>query len=139
MPKRLFDQLRDRLWGQDITFLADDAIIRSVGSFFGRDFSTVRFRRGGILPHIVPFPYSAVVFGTSINIRQGSESLLSSPRVMAEELFHVVQWARMGPIRISAAYLFYHLTRGYAGNPIEREAKERADVFCAALEGRSRR
>ncbi len=139
MPKRPFDRLRDRLWGEDITSLADEAIVRSVGSFFGRDFSAVRFRRGGILPYIVPFPYSAVVFGNSINIRRGSESLLTDPHVMAEELFHVIQWRRMGPMRISIAYLFYHLTRGYAGNPIEREAKERADVFCASPGSPSRR
>ncbi len=135
---RLIDRFRDRVWGQDITPLADTTIIRSVAAFFGRDFSTVRFRRGGILPHVVPFPYSAVVFGDCVNIRRGSEAVLSDPHVMAEELFHVIQWRTMGWLRISVAYLFFHVTRGYGGNPIEREAKGRADDYCAALEARTR-
>jgi hypothetical protein len=130
--------MRARLWGEDITSLAAGRLIDSAGAFFGHDFSRVRFRRGGILPYVVPFPYSAVVFGATVNVRRGYESILSDPHVMAEELFHVIQWSRMGPIRISISYLYYHLTRGYAGNPIEREAKRRADAFCAALESRSR-
>jgi hypothetical protein len=137
VPKGLFDRVRDRLWGEDITSLADGTIIRSIGAFFGRDFSAVCFRRGGILPYIVPYPYSAVVFGNTVNIRRGLESVLFDPHVMAEELFHVIQWQRMGRIRIAFAYLFYHLTRGYAGNPIERQAKERADAYCASLNARS--
>jgi hypothetical protein len=97
----LLTRVTNRLWGVDISSLADRALIDSVGAFFGYDFSRVRFRRGGILPHVVPFPYSAVVFGTTVNVRRGLESILADPHVMAEELFHVIQWSRMGPVRVS--------------------------------------
>jgi len=139
VPARFFSRVKERLWGEDITSLADTALIDSIGVFFGRDFSAVRFRRGGILPCVVPFPYSAVVFFKTVNIRKGYESVLRDPRVMAEELFHVSQWARMGPIRISFSYVFNHLRRGYEGNPIENEAKERADAFCASLKSATQR
>lgn len=131
MPgRRLLTRIGKRLWGADISPHADKALVGSIGAFFGWDFSAVRFRRGGILPYVVPFPYSAVVFGNTVNIRRGFESVLRDPRVMAEELFHVIQWARMGPVRMAIAYPFYHLVRGYAGNPIEREAKQKADAYC---------
>jgi hypothetical protein len=130
MHGRFLARIGERLWGADISPLADQRLIGSIGAFFGWDFSAVRFRRGGILPYVVPFPYSAVVFGNTVNIRRGYEPVLRDPRVMAEELFHVIQWARMGPVRMAAAYPFYHLIRGYAGNPIEREAKQRAEAFC---------
>ena len=138
MPARFFPWIKERLWGEDISSLADTALIDSIGVFFGRDFSTVRFRRGGILPYIVPFPYSAVVFFKTVNIRRGYESVLRDPHVMAEELFHVIQWARMGPIRISFSYVYNHLTRGYGRNPIENEAKKRADAFCASVKSATR-
>jgi hypothetical protein len=139
MPGRLLTRIVNRLWGADISPLADRRLIGSIGAFFGRDFSAVRFRRGGILPFVVPFPYSAVVFGNTVNIRRGYEPVLRDPRVMAEELFHVIQWARMGPVRMAAAYPLYHLVRGYSGNPIESEAKERADAFCANRANRANR
>jgi hypothetical protein len=138
VPNRLSIRIRDRLWGTDISSVAGEALIRSIGGFFGRDFSAVRFYRGGVLPYIIPFPYSAVVFGNSVNIRRGAELVLSDPHIMAEELYHVIQWRRMGPIRMSVSYAWNHLRRGYAGNPIERQAKERADVYCAFLETGSR-
>ncbi len=125
--------LKNRLRGRDISFLKDDGLIRSVGTFFGEDFSDVRFCTGGILPFVVPFPYSAVVIGETINIRKGCEYVLSDPHIMAEELFHVVQWRSLGWTRLPPLYLFYHLTRGYRANPIEREAKRRADSFTALL------
>ncbi len=123
MPGRLLTRIGERLWGADISPLADNALVGSIGAFFGWDFSAVRFRRGGILPYVVPFPYSAVVFGNTVNIRRGYEPVLHDPRVMAEELFHVIQWARMGPVRMAIAYPFYHLVGGYAGNPIERRGQ----------------
>jgi hypothetical protein len=132
VAKGLLTRIVNRLWGTDITALADHALIGFIGAFYTWDFSAVRFRRGGILPYVVPFPYSAVVIGNTVNIRRGAEPVLRDPHVMAEELFHVVQWGRMGLIRISAAYLFYHAIRGYAGNPIERQAKQKADAFCAS-------
>lgn len=121
--------LRDRLRGRDISSVKDEELIGCVGAFFGEDFSGVRFYTGGVLPYLVPFPYSAVVFGNMINIRRGYERVLGDRHVMAEELFHVIQWRRMGRVRMSVFYLFYHLTRGYAANPIECEAKRRADEF----------
>jgi hypothetical protein len=130
-------RIGERLWGADISPLADQRLIGSIGAFFGWEFSAVRFRRGGILPYVVPFPYSAVVFGNTVNVRRGAEPVLRDPRVMAEELFHVIQWARMGPVRMAAAYPFYHLVRGYAGNPIEREAKQRADAYCTNCANRA--
>ncbi len=139
MPNGFFTRVRDRLWGTDIPSPGNEALIGSIGAFFGYDFSAVRFCRGGVLPYIVPFHYSAVVFGNSVNIRRGFESVLSDPHIMAEELYHVIQWRRMGPIRMSALYVWHHLRWGYAGNPLERQAKERADALCAFLEARSRR
>jgi hypothetical protein len=124
-------RLMDRLRGRDISSLADDRLIEEIGRFFGEDFSRVYFTLGGILPHVVPFHYSAIVFGDMVNIRRGAEKVLSDPCVMAEELFHVIQWRRMGLVRIAVRYLYYHVTRGYAGNPIEREAKAQADRFVA--------
>jgi hypothetical protein len=124
-------RLMDRLRGRDISSLADDRLIESIGRFFREDFSGVRFTSGGILPHVVPFHYSAIVFGNTVNIRRGAERVLSDPRVMAEELFHVIQWKRTGPLRMAVRYLYYHVTRGYAGNPIEREAKGQAARFVA--------
>jgi hypothetical protein len=125
--------LINRLQGRDISFLKDEELIRSVGVFFGEDFSDVRFCTGGVLPFVVPFPYSAVVIHETINIREGYEHVLSDPHVMAEELFHVIQWRSLGWTRLPPLYLFYHLTQGYRTNPIEREAKRRADAFIAHL------
>jgi len=122
----------------EITPAGNGALIGSIGAFFGHDLSAVRFRRGGILPYVVPFPYSAVVFGNTVNIRRGFESVLSDPLVMAEEMFHVIQWRRMGPIRMSVLYVWQHLRRGYAGNLIERQAKQQADAFCASIRAESR-
>lgn len=139
MPGGLCAGIVDRLWGADISSLADHTLIGAIGRFFGRDFAAVRFRRGGILPYVVPFPYSAVVFGSTVNIRRGFEPVLRDPRVMAEELFHVIQWASLGPIRMAAAYLFYHVIHGYAGNPLERQAKQHACEFCASLKEKPRR
>jgi len=138
VPNGFFIWIRDRLWGADITATGNGALIRSIGAFFGSDLSAVRFRRGGILPYVVPFPYSAVVFCNTVNIRRGFESVLSDPRIMAEEMFHVIQWRRMGPIRMSVLYVWYHLRRGYAGNLIERQAKQQADAFCASIRVESR-
>ncbi|MBN2224228.1 MAG: hypothetical protein JW765_06095 [Deltaproteobacteria bacterium] len=131
--------MRDRLWGAGIPSVGNEALIRSIGAFFGSDLSAVRFRRDGILPYIVPFHYSAVVIGNNVNIRRGAELVLTNPRIMAEEMFHVVQWRQMGPIRMSITYVWHHLRRGYAGNPIERQAKQQADAFCAFLKAESRR
>jgi hypothetical protein len=132
MPGGLIRRIGDRLWGTDIPEPGNGALLASIGAFFGENLTPVRFRRGGILPHVVPFPYSAVVIGNSVNIRRGCESVLTDPRVMAEEMFHVIQWARMGPIRMSLCYVWHHVRRGYGGNPIEVEAKQQADAFCAS-------
>jgi hypothetical protein len=139
MPGRTFARIIELFWGADISTRADHALVRSLGTFFGHDFSAVRFRRGGVLPRVVPFPYSAVVFFSTVNVRRGYESVLRDPHVMAEELFHVIQWARMGALRMSISYIWNHLRHGYADNPIEREAKQRADAFCAFLNAGPRR
>jgi hypothetical protein len=139
VPNGFFIRIQDRLWGAGIPSADNEALIRSIGAFFGFDLSSVCFRRGGILPYIVPFHYSAVVIGNNINIRRGAELVLTDPRIMAEEMFHVIQWNQMGPIRMSIAYIWHHLRRGYAGNPIERQAKQQADAFCAFLDAESRR
>lgn len=130
MPGRRFARIVEFAWGADISSLADPELVGSIGAYFGHDVSAVRFRRGGILPWVVPFPYSAVVFGKTVNIRRGYEAVLRDPRVMAEELFHVIQWARLGRARMAISYVCGHLRHGYAGNPIEREAKQRAIAYC---------
>ena len=117
------------VWGVDITNDSHPELMEKLGRYFGEDFSCVTFRRGGILPHIVPFPYAAIVFGETINIRKGAEFVLGSPRVMAEECYHVLQWRRLGRIRMTVKYLFFAVTRGYEKNPLEVEAKEQASGF----------
>ena len=128
------EKLIDWVWGTDITEDSHPELMNKLGRYFGEDFSSVRFRRGGILPHVIPFPYSAIVFGETVNIRQGSEFVLGSPRVMAEECFHVLQWRRLGSIKMAAKYLFFAVTRGYDRNPLEVEAKEQASSFLKNTE-----
>ena len=132
-----FEKLIDWVWGTDITEDSHPELMNKLGRYFGEDFSSVRFRRGGILPHVIPFPYSAIVFGETVNIRQGSEFVLGSPRVMAEECFHVLQWRRLGSIKMAAKYLFFAVTRGYEKNPLEVEAKKQASAFLKNTEEHS--
>ncbi len=132
MVNRLSNRIAALLWGTHISKPDNGALIASIGAFFGEDLAPVRFRRGGMLPYIVPFPYSAVVIGNNVNIRRGCESVLTNPHIMAEEMFHVIQWKRTGPVRMSLCYVWHHVRRGYAGNPIEKEAKRQADLFCAS-------
>lgn len=129
MPLRL----KERLWGIDIAPLANRELIASVGEYFDEDFSRVKFRRGGILPYIVPFNYSAIVIGETINIKSGSEFLLDSPLVMAEELYHVIQWRRLGWTRMPFIYIASHLKNGYNKNLIEIEAKSKAREFVQSV------
>jgi len=130
----VFEKLIEWAWGTDITDDSHPELMRKLGRYFGEDFSSVTFRRGGILPHVVPFPYAAIVFGETVNIRQGAEFVLSSPRVMAEECYHVLQWRRLGSIRMVAKYLFFAVTRGYDNNPLEVEAKQQASGFLRETE-----
>lgn len=128
----------ERLWGVDITPAANRELVASIGEYFGEDFSKVRFRRGGILPYVVPFNYSAIVFGETVNVREGSEFLLDSPVVMAEELYHVVQWRRLGWARMPFVYIAGHLKSGYDGNRIEVEAKARAREYAESVRAKQR-
>ncbi|MBN1573083.1 MAG: hypothetical protein JW984_07805 [Deltaproteobacteria bacterium] len=131
-------RLREKLWGADITPIANRELISSIGDYFGHDFSKVRFRRGGILPYVVPFNYSAIVIGETVNVREGSEFLLDSPLVMAEELYHVIQWRRLGWGRMPFIYIASHLKNGYDGNRIEVEAKARAREFAKIVKSKQR-
>lgn len=137
MRDMAFQRFIDWVWGTDITDDSHPKLMEKLGRHFGEDFSTVTFRRGGILPHVVPFPYAAIVFGETVNIRRGAEFVLGSPRVMAEECYHVLQWRRLGSIRMAVKYLFFAVTRGYDNNPLEVEAKEQASVFLRETEERT--
>lgn len=128
----------ERLWGVDITPAADRELIAAVGEYFSHDFSKVKFRRGGILPHVVPFNYSAIAIGETVNVRSGSEFLLDSPVVMAEELYHIIQWRRLGRIRLPVIYISGHLKNGYDGNRIEIEAKAKAREFTRSFKSAGR-
>jgi len=134
MPLRL----KEKLWGVDIAPVANRELISSIGEYFGHDFSKVKFRRGGILPYIVPFNYSAIVIGETVNVREGSEFLLDSPLVMAEELYHVIQWRRLGCAKMPFVYIASHLKNGYGGNRIEVEAKARAREFADSVKSKQR-
>ncbi|MBN1883877.1 MAG: hypothetical protein JW885_17065 [Deltaproteobacteria bacterium] len=122
------------VWGEDITADSFPELLEKIGCYFGEDFSSVTFRRGGILPHVVPFPYVAIVFGETVNVRRGAEFVLGSPRVVAEECYHVLQWRRLGVIRMAVKYLFFTVTRGYDNNPLEMEAKKQASEFLRETE-----
>jgi len=128
------EKLIEWVWGTDITEESHPELMEKIGRHFGEDFSSVTFRRGGILPHVVPFPYAAIVFGETVNIRRGAEFVLGSPRVMAEECYHVLQWRRLGSIRMAVKYLFFSVTRGYDHNPLEMEAKKQASGFLRETE-----
>ena len=128
----------ESLWGVDITPTANRELIAAVGEYFGHDYSRVKFRRGGILPYVVPFNYSAIAIGETVNVRGGSEFLLDSPVVMAEELYHIIQWRRLGWIRLPFIYISSHLKNGYDGNQIEIEAKARAREFARSLKSAGR-
>jgi len=125
----LFSRLKEKLWGEDISSIANYALIDLVGAHFGEDFTNVKFRRGGILPHIVPFNYSAIVIGQTVNIKKGSESVFDSPLIMAEELYHIIQWRRLGWRRMPFIYIASHLKNGYNKNRIEVEAKLKAREY----------
>jgi hypothetical protein len=131
----MFSRLAERIIGRVIDPSNYANLIASIGAFYHADFSRVRFRTGGILPFIVPFPYAALALGRTVHVRPGYDRVLSDPHVMAEELFHVLQWQRLGRIRMIAFYPFFHLTRGYDGNPIELEAKREADRYRSSLTG----
>jgi len=128
-------KIKEKFFGKDISKLKDSALIKSIGDYFGEDFSNVKFKTGSILPYIVPFPYSAIVFGETVYIRDGYESVIKDPRVMAEELYHVIQWRRLGWTRLPFIYIFNHLRWGYHKNPIEREAKSMAEKFTRQKTG----
>ena len=128
-------KIRERLFGRDISQLKDRELIKSIGDFFGYDFSGVKFKTGSLLPYIVPFRYSAIVFGETVYIRDGFISVLKDPHVMAEELYHVIQWRRLGWTRLPFIYIFNHLKWGYHKNPIEREAKSMAEKFTRQKTG----
>lgn len=132
--KKPYKRFIDWAWGEDITSDSYPELMERLGRHFGEDFSTITFRRGGILPHVVPFPYAAIVFGETVNIRKGAEFVLGSPRVMAEECYHVLQWRRLGRIRMAVRYLFFSVTRGYDNNPLEVEAKQQASGFLKETE-----
>ena len=125
----LFSRLKVKLWGEDISSIANYTLIDLIGVHFGEDFTNVKFRRGGILPHIVPFNYSAIVIGQTVNIKKGAEFVLDSPLVMAEELYHVIQWRRLGWTRMPFIYIASHLKNGYNKNRIEVEAKLKAREY----------
>jgi hypothetical protein len=122
-------KIKEKLFGKDISKLKDKKLIKSIGDYFGEDFSNVKFKTGSILPYIVPFRYSAIVFGETVYIRDGYKSVLKDPHVMAEELYHVIQWRRMGWARLPFIYIINHLRWGYHKNPIEKEAKSMAEKF----------
>lgn len=128
-------KIKERLCGKDVSRLKDKGLIRSIGDYFGEDFSNVKFKSGSILPYIIPFPYSAIVFGETVYIREGYKSVLKDPRVMAEELYHVIQWRRLGWTRLPFIYIINHIRRGYHENPIEREAKSKAQKFIRFRNG----
>lgn len=134
MPSKIFE----KVWGRDISNVADKGLIRSIGDYFGEDFSEIIFRVGGVLPYIVPFNYSAIVFGETINIKEGSEFVLKNPTVMAEELYHVVQWRRLGSLKLPVIYIMSHIKNGYNGNRIEVEAKKKARKYVRDMEEISR-
>jgi hypothetical protein len=126
----LFLKLKEKLWGEDISSITNNALIDLIGLHFGEDFTNVKFRRGGILPHIVPFNYSAIVIGQTINIKRGSEFVLNSSLIMAEELYHIIQWRRLGWSRMPFIYIASHLKNGYGKNRIEVEAKLKARKYA---------
>ena len=125
----LFLKLKEKLWGEDISSTTNYTLINLVGVHFAEDFTNVKFRRGGILPHIVPFNYSAIVIGQTINVKRGSEFVLDSPLIMAEELYHVIQWRRLGWSRMPFIYIASHIKNGYDKNRIEMEAKLKAREY----------
>jgi len=44
-------------------------------------------------------------------------------RILRHEWAHVEQWRRYGLLGFLARYLWYHFKFGYAGNPLEVEAR----------------
>jgi hypothetical protein len=127
--------IKERVVGKNITRRSDRGLIGDIGNFFHEDFSRVTFRTEGFLRYVIPFPFIAIVFGETVFVRSGSESVLNNPYVMAEELYHVVQWRRLGWSRLPIRYLFYHIRSGYENNPIEREAKSKALSYVRQKKG----
>lgn len=128
-----FRTIVEKIWGVDITNHADARLLKKIGAFFSRDFSKITIRTGGILPAIVPLRYTAIAIGKTINVAHGMKGVLSDPSVMAEELYHVIQWEKQGWGFFPLRYLYYHCARGYDKNPIEMEAKQKALLFCENL------
>lgn len=67
----------------------------------------------------LPRRYLAITLASHVLTR---ESTLDE-RVLLHEMAHVEQWKRYGLLGFLARYLWYHLRYGYAGNPLEVEAR----------------
>lgn len=66
-----------------------------------------------------------ITFGHTIRLRY-ADGDPAVPTVLAHELVHVEQYERFGFVGFLARYVWYTLRYGYAKNPLEVEARERA-------------
>jgi hypothetical protein len=69
-----------------------------------------------------PFGFAAICLGRHVFTWEPS----LRPQSLAHEAVHAEQWARYGVLGFLARYLWYQLRYGYAANPLEREAYQRA-------------
>lgn len=68
---------------------------------------------------LLPKRYVAITLGKHVLTREPE----LDARVLRHESKHIEQWRRYGLLGFLARYLWYHLRYGYAGNPLEIEAR----------------
>lgn len=78
-------------------------------------------RRGFAWPFLVLRGFAAVTFGRVVI---AAERPLP-PETLVHEQHHALQYERLGPLFLPV-YLYWHLRRGYWGNPLELAA-----AWCA--------
>lgn len=84
----------------------------------------------GWLP--LPKRFSAISIPPIVTLVRRSDWIARSPRsrfrLLLHELAHWEQASRFGSLQFYIVYLFYSIRYGYTDNPLEIEARERADI-----------